>query len=254
MGKRVKTKRRLISLTFIICQLSLGIALTSCGDLFEFEGETSELNSIELDTHSLYLMAGDTYKFSVTFTPDVLRNNAIYWISDDPSIASFEDGVLLANSAGETDITGFSVEHQCADKCHVVVGYGWYMPDHNYPFDMVVNADITVGGKPLTESMQVGAFVGNQLRGIGVQRQFFGVNYTELRIYSPLKPYAPDENKYPLLNEDQEQEAEIIVFRVYDRDTHTLYESPNTLIFDGLVHGYLSSLYPIVLNLEKSTE
>lgn len=248
MGKRVKTKRRLISLTFIICQLSLGIALTSCGDLFEFEGETSELNSIELDTHSLYLMAGDTYKFSVTFTPDVLRNNAIYWISDDPSIASFEDGVLLANSAGETDITGFSVEHQCADKCHVVVGYGWYMPETSYyPFDMVVNADITVGGKPLTESMQVGAFVDDDIRGLGLQRQFFGVSYIELRIYSPLKPYAPNENLDPLHPYDTPYEPEKIVFRVYDPNTHTMYESPNTLIFDGMTHGYPSSLYRIEL-------
>lgn len=248
MGKRVKTKRRLISLTFIICQLSFSVALTSCGDLFEFEGETSELNSIELDTHSLYLMAGDTYKFSVTFTPDVLRNNAIYWISDDPSIASFEDGVLLANSAGETDITGFSVEHQCADKCHVVVGYEWFMPDATYyPFDMVVNANITVNGQPLTENMQVGAFVGGQVRGIGVQRQFFGVNFTELRVYSPLKPYGPNENLYPLYPDDVPFAPEKVVFRVYDPDTRKMYESPDTLTFDGMTHGYPSNLYRIAL-------
>lgn len=248
MGKRVKTKRRLISLTFIICQLSLGIALTSCGDLFEFEGETSELNSIELDTHSLYLMAGDTYKFSVTFTPDVLRNNAIYWISDDPSIASFEDGVLQANSAGETDITGFSVEHQCADKCHVVVGYGWYMPETSYyPFDMVVNADITVGGKPLTEGMQVGAFVDKSLRGVGIQRNFFGVNYTEIRIYSLLKPYGPKENLSPLETESDPIDPEKVIFRVYDRDAHAIYESSDTLTFDGMTHGYPSNLYRIEL-------
>ena len=225
------------------------MALTSCGDLFEFEGETSELNGIQLDTHSLYLMAGDTYKFSVTFTPDVVRNDAVFWISNNPSVASFEDGVLLAVSEGETVITGFSVEHQCADTCHVVVGYEWYMPNTNYyPFDMVVNADITVGGQPLTQNMQVGAFVDDELRGLGMQRTFFGVTYTELRIYSPLNPFGPNENTDPLSPDADPDDPEKVVIRIYDHDTRTMYESPDTLTFDGMTHGYPSNLYPIAIN------
>lgn len=223
-------------------------ALAACGDLFEFEGETADLKKITLDRHALYLMVGETYKFSVSFDPDTLRNKAIYWISDEPSVATFEDNVLVALNAGETIVTGFSIEHQCADTCRVVVVYPWYMPEaNNYPFDMVVNANITVNGLPLTESMQVGAFVDGVLRGLGVQRQFFGVNYTELRVYSNLKPYGPDEDKHPLNTGFESMTKEKVVFRVYESTNHTMYESKDTLTFDGMTHGFPSNLYRIEL-------
>ena len=226
-------------------------ALAACGDLFEFEGETADLKKITLDRHALYLMVGETYKFSVSFDPDTLRNKAIYWISDEPSVATFEDAVLVALSEGETLITGFSIEHQCADTCRVVVGYEWFMPENLYPFDMVVNANITIDDQPLKESMQVGAFVGAQVRGIGIQRQFFGVNFTELRVYSPLKPYGPNENQHPLETNNDPTDPEKVVFRIFDRDTHKMYESPDTLTFDGMTHGYPSNLYRINIKTTK---
>lgn len=211
--------------------------------MFEFEGNTSDLNKITLDRHTLYLMAGDTYQFTATFEPDTVRNKAVFWMSNNVNVATFEDGILLATGEGETTIAGISIEHQCSDTCHVVVSDGWYMPLNLFPFDMVINADITVDGQPLTENMQVGAFVDNEMRGLGVQRQFFGVTYTELRIYSPLKPYAPDENLDPLHPYETPSDSEKVVLRVYDRDTHTIYESPDTLTFDGMTHGFPSSLY-----------
>ena len=234
----------------LLSLLIVAFALVSCGDLFEFEGETSDLNKITLDRHTLYMMAGDTYQFSVSFEPDTLRNKSVYWMSNNVSVASFENGVLVATGEGETTVTGISIEHQCVDTCHVVVSYGWYMPENYYPFDMVVNADITVNGHSLSENMQVGAFVGNELRGIGVQRNFFGVIYTELRVYSPLNPFTPytDFNKQdPLYPYDEELEPEKIVIRAYDRDTRSMYESPDTITFDGMTHGYPSSLYSVVL-------
>ena len=225
--------------------LIVAFALVSCGDLFEFEGETSDLNKITLDRHTLYMMAGDTYQFSVSFEPDTLRNKSVYWMSNNVSVASFENGVLVATGEGETTVTGISIEHQCVDTCHVVVSYGWYMPENYYPFDMVVNADITVNGQPLKEGMQVAAFVGTQIRGIGVQRKFFDVTYTELRIYSPLKPYGPNENQHPLETNAEPIDPEEVVFRVYDRDSQTMYVSSETITFDGLTHGYPSNLYPL---------
>lgn len=222
-------------------------ALASCGDLFEFEGNTSNLNKITLNRHTLYLMAGDTYQLTATFEPDTLRNKTIYWMSNNVNVATFDNGVLVAVGEGETTVTGISIEHQCTDTCHVVVGYEWYMPERYYPFDMVVNADITVNGQPLKDGMQVGAFVGYELRGVGVQRNFFGVSYTELRVYSPLKPYGPNENTYPLNPEEEPYEPEKMVVRVYDHDARTMYESPDTLTFDGMTHGYPSNLYRIDL-------
>lgn len=234
----------------LLSLLIVAFALVSCGDLFEFEGETSDLNKITLDRHTLYMMAGDTYQLTATFEPDTLRNKAIYWMSNNVNVATFENGVLVATGEGETTVTGISIEHQCADTCHVIVSNGWYMPENYYPFDMVVNADITVNGHSLSENMQVGAFVGNELRGIGVQRNFFGVTYTELRVYSPLNPFTPytELNKQdPLYPYDEELEPEKIVIRAYDRDTRSMYESPDTITFDGMTHGYPSSLYSVVL-------
>ena len=234
----------------LLSLLTVAFVLASCGDLFEFEGETSDLNKITLDRHTLYMMAGDTYQLTATFEPDTLRNKAIYWMSNNVNVATFENGVLVATGEGETTVTGISIEHQCADTCHVIVSNGWYMPENYYPFDMVVNADITVNGHSLSENMQVGAFVGNELRGIGVQRNFFGVTYTELRVYSPLNPFTPytELNKQdPLYPYDEELEPEKIVIRAYDRDTRSMYESPDTITFDGMTHGYPSSLYSVVL-------
>ena len=230
-------------MSFIICHLSFSIVLSSCGDLFEFEGNTSNLNKITLNRHTLYLMAGDTYQLTATFEPDTLRNKTIYWMSNNVNVATFDNGVLVAVGEGETTVTGISIEHQCTDTCHVVVGYGWYMPERYYPFDMVVNADITVNGKPLKDGMQVAAFVGSQIRGIGVQRNFFGISYTEFRIYSLLKPYGPNENQHPLETNTEPIDPEKITFRAYDRDSQTMYECTDTITFDGMTHGYPSNLY-----------
>ena len=230
--------------------LMISFALASCGDLFEFEGNTSDLNKITLDRHTLYLMAGDTYQFTATFEPDTVRNKAVFWMSNNVNVATFEDGILLATGEGETTIAGISIEHQCSDTCHVVVGYEWYMPENYYPFDMVVNANITVNGQPLKEGMQVAAFVGTQIRGIGVQRKFFDVTYTELRIYSPLNPFTPytELNKQDPLNPyDDEIEPDKIVIRAYDHNTRTMYECADTITFDGKTHGYPSSLYSVEL-------
>ena len=251
MGIRVNMKRRLINLSFIICHLAFSAVLCACGDFFEFEGNTTVGSKITLDRHSLYLMAGDTYQLKATFDPDTVRNKAIFWMSNNVSVARFDNGVLVAVGEGETTVTGISIEQESTDTCHVVVGYEWGQIDPmRYPFDMVVYADITVDGQPLKEGMEVGAFVGRELRGFGVQRKSFGVNYTELRIYSMLNPYTPftDLNRQDPLNPyEEEMDPEKVIIRPYDRETHTIYESTDTIIFDGLTHGYPSDLYSIEL-------
>lgn len=246
MGIRVNMKRRLINLSFIICHLAFSAVLCACGDLFEFEGNTLVGSKITLDRHSLYLMAGDTYQLTATFDPDTVRNKAIYWMSNNVSVARFDNGVLVAVGEGETTVTGISIEQESTDTCHVVVGYEWgQINPMLYPFDMVVYADITVNGQPLKEGMEVAAFVGSQIRGYGVQRKFLTVECTELRIYSQLKPYGPNENQYPLETNTEPLSPEKIVFRAYDRANHTMYESSDTLIFDGETHGHPSNLYKI---------
>ncbi len=225
----------------------LAAALTSCGDLFEFEGYTSDLNKITLDRDSLYLMVGDTYHFTTTFDPDTLRNDAVYWMSDDVNIATFRNDTLIAVSEGTVTITAISIEHQCYATARVFVSYGWYMIEKYYPFDMVVNASVTVDGQPLNEHQQVGAFVDDELRGIGVARTFHDISYTEFRIYSLYKPYDPGKGLYPIYEDDAPSDPEKVVFRVYDRETKNLYESADSLIFDGETHGYPSRLYDIAL-------
>ena len=209
----------------------LAAALTSCGDLFEFEGYTSDLNKITLDRDSLYLMVGDTYHFTTTFDPDTLRNDAVYWMSDDVNIATFRNDTLLAVSEGTVTITAISIEHQCYATARVFVSYGWYMIEKYYPFDMVVNASVTVDGLPLNEHQQVGAFVDDELRGIGVARTFHDISYTEFRIYSQKNPHGPYSDLHPqdpLYPYDEPDELDKIVFRVYDRQQKTVYESPDT--------------------------
>ncbi|MBQ8711347.1 MAG: Ig domain-containing protein [Prevotella sp.] len=242
-------------MSFIIHQLSFGLALcfalSACGDLFEFEGNTTVGSKITLNRHDLYLMAGDTYQLTATFDPDTVRNHAIYWMSNNVNVARFDNGVLVAVGEGETTVTGISIEQQSTDTCHVVVGYEWGEIDpKRYPFDMVVYADITVDGQPLNDQQAVGAFVDNELRGVGVSREFHNIKCTELRIYSPLNPHGPytDLNPQdPLYPDDTPYDLEKVVFRVYDREQHHMYECPDPLIFDGEAHGHPSNLYKISL-------
>ncbi|MBQ9357775.1 MAG: hypothetical protein IJT98_10880 [Prevotella sp.] len=226
-----------------------GALLSSCGDLFQFEGAPEPAAEMELDRHDLALMVGDRFTLTPIFTPDTLHNKALYWISDHNDVVTFDDNQLVALTEGEAVVTAISVETRQYDTCHVVVFRPWEVNAGEYAYDMVLYANATLGGKPVVEGRQfVGAFCGKELRGVGQMRQQQDISYMVLRIYSHFSPYTPYGGlnpQDPLYPYDGERDAEQFVLRLYDRDTHTFYQLPNTITFDGEAHGTLSNLYPL---------
>jgi hypothetical protein len=144
-------------------------------------------------------------------------------------------------------ITGISIAHQVYDTCLVHVMAPWAVDPDFYAYDMVVYANPTFNGQPLT-TQTVGAFCGNEVRGVGEWRTHGDLLYMSIRIYSRYNPHGPYSNmnpQDPMYPDEPVEPAETITFRLYDHTTRTIVELPETLTFDGETHGTLSNLYPM---------
>ena len=245
---RMKKVQRRVEKLLTFSLLSL-LTLTSCGDLFDFEPTVSPYH-MEFDRHEYYIMVGDTGAITPIFDPDTISNMTVYWMSKDPSIVTFYDNKIVAVQMGETTVTGVSIEYQIYDTCRVYVLPRWMVVDaENYPYDMVVYANPSFDGQPLTTRQDVAVFCDQEIRGIGEWKEWNGVRYMRFRIYSRYNPFGPFDNdknpQDPLYPFEPEEQPEKFVFRIYDHQTHQLHESPDTLTFDGEAHGTLSSLYEL---------
>ena len=222
------------------------LLLTACGDLFDFQNTVSPY-SMAFDRHEYILMVGDTGQINPIFDPETISNMSVYWMSNNPSVATFVDTRLVALAPGETTVTGVSIEYQIYDTCHVSVLPLWAVLDiDGYPYDMVVYANPTLNGQPLTDRQSVAAFCGDEVRGVGEWREWAGIRYMQLRIYSrynPRSPYSTVNPQDPLYPYDAETDTEQFVFRLCDYETHQVYSLPGTMLFDGEAHGSLSHLY-----------
>ena len=91
-----------------------------------------------------------------------------------------------------------------------------------------------IDGEPLTLDNHapyiIGAYVGNELRGVGQMRRLEGTDYMVLRVWSPFS-YGDE-----------------VRLRCYFRGQARALLFPDVFIFDGERHGTLSSLYPLRLD------
>lgn len=239
--------------TYHLLFYAIGIAaaamMTSCGDLFEFDPTVSPYH-MTFDRHEYYIMEGDTGDIIPLFDPDTISNMTIYWMSDNPSVASFADNRLVAMGQGETTVTGVSIEYQIFDTCHIYVMPRWENLElRGYAYDMVVYANPTCDGLSLNSRQEVAAFCGNEIRGVGRWMESNGIQYMVLRIYSRYNPYGPYNPEYnpqdPEYPYDLEVEPEEITFKLYDHSNQNMIEFPQTLLFDGEAHGSLSELFEL---------
>ncbi len=237
--------------TYHLLFYAIGIAATalmiSCGDLFDFDATVSPYH-MTFDRHEYYIMEGDTGDIVPLFDPDTISNMTIYWMSDNPAVASFADNRLIAMSQGETTVTGVSIEYQIFDTCHIYVMPRWdYIDTEGYAYDMVVYADVKYNNEPIQYWQTVGAFSEGELRGVGVQKTFNGISYMQFRIYSMFNPHEPYDShsnpQNPLYPDDELKEPEVIKFRLYDHHTTQMIELNDSIIFDGESHGSLSELF-----------
>lgn len=230
------------------------LGFTSCDLEFEVDSELSKIAAeMSLNFDTVYVMRGDTVVLQPKFKPDTLNIKDIYVRSSDYDVVNvnLQTGRIEAVGAGWATLYVESVSARLLDSCDVCVMEPWKeTAGIEYPYETIFYADITVKGKPLTEDMMVGAFLGDECRGIAESFTFHGVSLMQLRVGTE---EWNDDFTMPDLPEDEEEEddggyeivRDKITFRCYDTRYKQLYECPTKIDFDGETHGTLSNLYKI---------
>lgn len=81
-----------------------------------------DVESVELDKSSASLEVGQTVTLNPTVLPVDARDTGVIWESDNPSVATVENGVVTAVAAGSATITATSVDQDSiSDSCDITV-------------------------------------------------------------------------------------------------------------------------------------
>lgn len=232
-----KTASHLLWLCTICSALLWGGAggglLCSCGDYWE-GGDPVDARRMTLGRRVINMMVGDRYRIPVLFEPDTLSNRSVWWMTEDKDVAIVERDTVIALSEGLTLAWAMSVSDHQTDSCWVSVLPAIYLNPKSYPYDMVIYADVSIHGHQYTaadeDSIIIGAYIGDELRGIGKMRQWQGRDYMEIRIWSPVRNGGD------------------ISLRCIYRGRALVELFPDAFEFDGEAHGTLSQLYPLVLD------
>ena len=198
----------------------------ACGELADTPDVIKPLE-MKLSRSRIFIAEGSSYQLVPVFTPNTVTDLGVFWMSNDAEIARVVNGKVTGVAQGETRIKAISVSALKEDSCLVTVLPKLYTNPNNYPYDMVIYADVSVHGRPADGSMLIGAFCGDELRGIGVQHEWKGIPYTVLRIYSPTA------------------RGEIITLGCYHVEEALMEMFDDVFVFDGESHGSLSSLYEL---------
>lgn len=230
MDRKLKYERIVQAKRYIpFYLLTFLLLLTSCGEFFEFYGDATPAATMTLDRHEVNIMVGDSLLITPLFDPDTLSNSSVYWMTDQEGIIEMVKDSIVALQPGSVLLTAMSVSAQLLDSCRVTVMPQWKVDPMDFLFDMVIYADVTVHGQKPDQSMVIGAFCGDELRGVAEPRQAFGIDYMELRVWS------------------QYRERDSINFRCYYHDTAVTEVFPDSLLFDGEKHGTPSQLFKLTL-------
>ena len=226
------------TITGYMTKLGVGlwvVGLASCGEYWT-AGDPVDAGKMTLARESIDLMVGDSYEIPVIFEPQELSNDAVSWMMDNTSIATVYNGMVKAVAEGTTTVYALSVSNMLTATCQVNVWPRWFNNPHNYPYDMVVYANITLHGQPLPDNAYLGAFIHGELCGVAQTQEWNGHRYTYIRIWN------------------DQPSGGIITFRHYDPTTATMQEHRFWMDFDGDVHGKPSIPYDIELEDDEYEE
>ena len=79
-----------------------------------------KVSEVRLSTDSVILKVGESITLTATVEPKEADYDVIVWTSSDPTIASVENGKIIANKVGTANITA-SVEGVSSRPCVVAV-------------------------------------------------------------------------------------------------------------------------------------
>ena len=210
--------------------------ITSC-DLMEMDEQVDIIpTEMSLGGDTLYIMVGDQFQLHPVFSPDSVTVDDVLWTSSAEQVLSVSDNVFIGLSEGWSLVRAVSVSRQLEDSCYVNVMRRWDTTVREYPYEMMVYANVTVHGQPYNpETMILGAFVDDEMRGVGEFMEWKGQQYVRFRVGSDLPYYDP------------EGIEETVSFRVYYRRELRFEEFPQTIEYDGEAHGTLSDLFTLTL-------
>ena len=223
-------------MTSLLALAATTLQLTSCGIMELEEQEQIVATEMMLGRDSVFIMVGDDFTLTPTFKPDSVTISDIFWNSSNSSVLSVSDGHLVGQSEGTVWVFATSVARSLKDSVVVVVMPRWEDAARLYPNEMIVYANVTIGGQPFDPDKQMlAAFVDDEMRGIGTLQKWKDKTYVRFRIGSDIAYYDPDGI------------AEEVTFRVYHRQQLRYQEFPQTIEYDGETHGTLSNLINISL-------
>ncbi len=201
---------------------------TSCGEFWD--GGDPVIRTMTLARESIDLMVGDRYSIPVIFSPDALPNDAVWWTTEDTEIASFDDNDVVALKEGTTTAYAMSAVDRLEASCTVNVWPRWYTNPNDYPYDMVIYANIMLNGEPIDDDVYVGAFIFDELRGVAQRLERNGHKYTVIRVWS------------------DSESGEVIFFKYYDPKIAMMVELDYMVPFTENAYGSPSNPIDIELN------
>lgn len=222
--------------SFVLIGTLVTLIFASCDEMFTVLPEgVVEPSLLELSRTDIAIMEGDSLLLTTAFEPANVYNSSVYWMSDNPAIASVRNGMLTGVSMGQTKIYAISVLDNLKDSCTVEVFPHWQMPSRSFRYDMPIYADVTIGRERLNDRMIVGAFCGEELRGVGVMHESHGIPYLALRTYS------------------NSPSGDELSFRCYHRDSICFVDLKEKVSFDqSKPVGTLASLFQLTGNYPKT--
>ena len=110
---------------------------------------TVHVTSVSLDKANLELTEGETAQLTATVLPDNATNKNVTWSSDNPSVATVNNGVVSAVSEGTATITVTTEDGNKTATCAVTVTRPYIPPANpNYRVDVTTTAGGTVTKDP----------------------------------------------------------------------------------------------------------
>ncbi len=219
--------------TAILWMVALCTAMVACGEYW-VSSDPVVTRKMTLGRKVINLTVGDRYMIPVLFDPDTLTNRTVWWHTEAPEVADFEGDWVVGTGEGVTKVFALSVSERQLDSCWVNVLPKMYLNPYQYPYDMIIYADVNVHGHHYTkddeDSLIIAAYVDNDLRGIGKMMEWQGMSYMEIRVWSPIR-YG----------------EEVRLHCYYNRQA-LVERFPDVFEFDGNAVGTLSDLYPLVLD------
>lgn len=210
-----------------------GLLLSSCG-LMEFETEEIIPTEMHLAHDTLYVMVGDQLSLTPIIKPDSVTISDVFWTTSADSVLSVKDNVFTAVGEGWVMVHAISVSQHFEDSCCVNVMRRWEDRSRDYPYEMMVYADVNVHGKSFDpETMMLGAFVDDEIRGAGELMKAKDCSFVRFRVGSSLSRYSA------------ESLSETVSFRVYYKQEWRYEQFLQTIDFDGETHGSLSGLFEL---------